>query len=174
MNVILGHYFPISKNSKDYNVASIMNFVFGGSSALTSRIGRRLREDLGLVYSISSGFSSFSIPGAWSAKFGVDKHYVDIALEVFLEEVNRFIKHGITAQELDLAKSYLSGSYPLRFNSNAGMARALLVNEYYNLGDDYLNEYPFIINSISKNQVNEMIKKLLHIDKITVVKIGDI
>ena len=150
-----------------------MNFILGGSGSLSSRLGRRIREDLGLVYSISSGFNALTIPGSWSVKFGIDCHYADSAIQTLKEEIIRFIEKGVTDAEVDLAKSCLIGSYPLRFSSNGGIARALLINEYYDLGDDYMNEYPDIIEAITKEEINTAAKKYLHPELATVVKAGN-
>ena len=56
--IIFGHYGNLSRNNTDYYAATVMNFILGGGGALSSRLGRRIREDLGLVYSISSSFTS--------------------------------------------------------------------------------------------------------------------
>lgn len=172
--VIFGHYGNLSRKSPDYHQAMTMNFILGGSSALTSRIGKKLREELGLVYSISSGFTSLLIQGGWSVRFGVDDSRVDAAVNVLKEEINRFIDDGITDMELEHAKSYTIGAYPLRFANNNGIAKTLLINEFYNLGDNYINEYPEIISSISKKQVEEAAVKYLHPDKASLVLVRSV
>lgn len=171
--VLFGHYGNLKRQDADFHRANVMNFIFGGSGALSSRIGLRIREDLGLVYSISSGFTALLVPGSWSVRFGVDCKYADVALEALKEELNRFVEHGATENELELAKSCLIGSYPLRFANNSGIARALLINEFYELGDDYLNIYPDIIKSITLDEVNQAAQKYLHPESATVIKAGD-
>lgn len=170
--VIFGHYGNLARKSPDFHRAVIMNFILGGSGSLSSRIGKRIREDLGLVYNISSGFTSLLAAGAWSVKFGIDPQHADLAIENLKDEIIRFIEHGITDSEFDFAKSYLTGSYPLRFTSNSGIARALLINEFYDLGDSYLNEYQNIITAITKEEVNDAARKYLHPELASVVKAG--
>lgn len=167
--IIFGHYGNVSRSHPDYHKALIMNFILGGSGALTSRIGKKLREEMGLVYSISSNFNTLSIPGGWSVRFGIDDSCVDIAINTLKSEIKRFVEEGISVTELDLAKSYNAGTYPLRFTNNNGIAKTLLINEFYGLGDNYINEYQKIIDSITKNQVEEAAKKYLHPDKASVV-----
>ena len=171
--VIFGHFGNLTRMNPDFHKAMLMNFILGGSGALSSRIGKRIREDLGLVYSISSAFTALLTPGAWAVKFGVDVHYADMAIEELKKEIIRFIEDGMTDSELDLAKSYLIGSYPLKFSNNSGIARSLLVNEFYELGDDYFNQYPDTINAISKDEVNETAKKYLHPEIATIIKAGN-
>jgi len=167
--IVFGHYGNLTRNDPDYHKALIMNFILGGSGALSSRIGKKLREELGLVYSISSGFTALLIAGGWAVRFGVDDSRVDAAIKALKEEINKFINDGITDLELEYAKSYNIGAYPLRFSNNNGIARTLLINEFYELGDDYINDYPEIINSITKEQVEEMAKKYLHPEKASLV-----
>lgn len=170
--VLFGHYGNLARKDPDFHKATVMNFILGGGGSLSSRIGKRIREDLGLVYSISSGFNALMIPGSWSVRFGVDSHYADLSIQVLKEEIDKFIDEGITDSELDLAKSYLIGSYPLRFTNNSGTAKSLLINEFYDLGDDYLNNYPDLIGSITKEEVNDAAKKYLHPEVASVVKAG--
>lgn len=172
--VIFGHYGNLSRNNPDYHTAMVMNFIFGGSSALTSRIGKKLREEKGLVYSISSTFTSLLIPGGWSVRFGVDESRVNTAVNVLKDEINRFINNGITDEELDHAKSYMAGAYPLRFANNNGIAKTLLINEFYRLGDNYINDYPEIISSITKEQVEEATRKYLHPERASLVLVKNI
>lgn len=172
MEVIYGHFGNLCRQDEDYHKATVMNFILGGGGALSSRIGKRIREDLGLVYSISSGFSALLMPGAWNVKFGIDAKYADVAIDELRQEIERFIKNGANQEELDMAVSYLEGSYPLRFANNAGIAKALLINEFYKLGDNYLNEYMSIIKAVKLSDVNEMAEKYLHPESATVVKSG--
>lgn len=167
--IIFGHYGNLKRNDPDYHKALIMNFILGGSGALSSRIGKKLREELGLVYSISSSFTALLIPGGWSVRFGVDDSRVEIAIDALVEEINRFINDGVTDTELEYAKSYNIGAYPLRFANNNGIAKTLLINEFYELGDNYIDDYPEIISSITKDQVEETAKKYLHPEKASVV-----
>jgi len=171
--IIFGHYGNLSRKNEDYHKAIVMNFILGGSGALSSRIGKRIREDLGLVYSISSAFTAMLVPGVWAVKYGIDKNFAELSISILKEEINRFVESGITDSELDLAKSYMIGSYPLRFSNNAGIARALLMSEFYELGDNFINEYPEIINAISENDVEKTARKYLHPEVASVVKAGN-
>jgi len=167
--IVYGNYSNLQRNHPDYYKAMIMNFILGGSSPLTSRIGKKLREESGLVYSISSNFTALSIPGTWSVRFGIDEDYSDIALKTLKNEIHEFINNGITDKELEQAKSYTIGSWPLRFANNNGIAKTLLTSAFYNLGDDYINNYPQMISSVKKEEVEEAAKQYLHPDKASVV-----
>ncbi|GEM_PF-530418 len=167
--IIFGHYGALARNDPNYHKALIMNFILGGSSALTSRIGKKLREESGLVYSISSSLTALSIPGAWSVRFGVDDNLVDTALKALEIEINKFINDGITDTELEQAKSYTMGSYPLRFANNNGIAKTLLISEFYGLGDDYIDNFAETINSITKEDVEQAARQYLHPEKASLV-----
>lgn len=171
-DIIFGHYGNLSRNSSDYYIAIAMNFILGGGGALSSRIGNRIREDMGLVYSINSCFTALLIPGSWSVRYNIDPHYADFSIELVKKEIINYLEHGIAKNEFDLVKSYFVGSYPLRFANNAGIARALLTNEFYNLGENHINEYPDIINAITKDEIESSARKYLRPDCACLVKAG--
>lgn len=173
-DVIFGHYGNLTRNNPDYYAASAMNFILGGGGALSSRIGRKMREELGLVYSISSSFTSSKTAGSWSAKYAIDNKHLDISLEALKQEINNFIKYGATKEELENAKSYIIGSHPLKFSSNTGIARSLLMKEYYNLEDDYLDKYPEIIEALTNREILAAANKYLHPDKAITIIAGSI
>jgi zinc protease len=171
-DIIFGHYGNLSRTSPDYYTAIAMNFILGGGGALSSRIGNRIREDMGLVYSISSCFTALLFAGSWTIKYSIDPHYADFTIELIKSEIKNYLENGITKNEFDLVKSYFIGSYPLRFSNNSGIARALLTNEFYDLGDEHINEYPDIINAITKEDIEISARKYLHPDRACVVKAG--
>ena len=171
--VIIGHYGNLSRKDKDYESAKVMNFILGGGGSMLSRIGKKIRESLGLVYNINSDFNALLVSGSWSIKFGVDSNYIDLSISTLKNELNNFVENGITQEELETAKSYLAGSYPLKFSNNKGIAKALLINELYDLGDNYIYDFPIIINSITKEAVEECAAKYIHPDKLSVVVAGN-
>lgn len=170
--VIFGHYGGLSKQNPDYHAATVMNFILGGGGALSSRLGRRIRQDLGLVYNISSSFNSQKVPGSWSVKYAVDNRHLELSLQALRECIIDFINNGVTQEELDNAKSYIIGSHPLKLSSNTGIARTLLANEYFELEDDYIEKYPDIIEKLTLDDVNYAAKKYLQPDKAVVIKVG--
>ena len=81
-------------------------------------------------------------------------------------------KNGITAQELDDAKMYLTGAFPLLFSSSGALASFLASMQYQNLGADYLNERNALFESVTLEQANAAAAKVLTPDNLFFVIIG--
>jgi zinc protease len=82
-------------------------------------------------------------------------------------------EQGVTETELNEAKDYLIGSFPLRFDTNRKVAAVLSQVEFYGLGLDYLERYPEIIRKISREDVLRAAKTYLHPEKLIVVVVAD-
>jgi zinc protease len=81
-------------------------------------------------------------------------------------------EHGLTATELRDAKTYLTGSYPLRFTSSRRIASILTGIQLERLGIDYIKKRNGLITAVSHADVNRVAKKLLKPDAITLVVVG--
>jgi zinc protease len=79
---------------------------------------------------------------------------------------------GPTQQELDEAKTYLTGSYALRFTSNSAIASQLLGLQQENLGIDYVNRRNSLVEAVTLDQVKAQAKRLLHPDRLIVSVVG--
>jgi zinc protease len=81
-------------------------------------------------------------------------------------------EEGPTQQELDEAKTFLTGSYALRFSSNAAIARQLLGLQQQNLGIDYVEKRNALVEAVTLDQVKAQAKRLLHPDRLIVTVVG--
>jgi len=132
--VLLGRP-AVRQEHPDYFPLLVANYVLGGGSA--SRLYTRVREERGLAYSVSSTLS----PGRRGASLVVALQTrndgVDEAVRLVREEMARMGKGGVTAAELDLARSYLISSFPLRLDTSGKVARFLIGVEENGLGLGY-------------------------------------
>ena len=118
-----------------------MNLVLGGGGALNSRLGTVIRDELGLAYTVESYFDAGWYPGPFGVALGTNPANARKAIETMLREVTRLRDRGITRRERDEAVAYLTGRFPLRLETNIGMADVLWAMEFYRLGPDYLDRY---------------------------------
>lgn len=171
VQVNLGFPLNLTRESKDFYTFNVLNYIFGGG-ALTSRLNYKIREEKGYVYYVYSYFDRGKIPGAFVITFGANKKNVDDALKIIQEEIQKIIDKGITKEELQDAVNYITGAYPIRLETNSGMAENIYLAYYFNLGLDF----PWNINKYYKDltveQVNEVAKKYLSTDYKTVI-VGD-
>jgi zinc protease len=164
----------VARNDPDFYAAQLLNNVLGGGSGLESRLARRIRDQQGLVYGVYSYFDTGKTAGPFIVSMGTNPANADRALTSLQEEIRRIREQGITDRERQEALAFLTGYFPVRLESNAGLAQVLLVAEYYNLGMDYIQKYASLYSAVTTEQVNEAAKKHLHPDRATVVTAGSV
>ena len=150
-----------------------MNYILG-AGGFGSRLNDRIREELGLVYSVGSRFSSRKHAGPFRIVLQTKNASAKQAIQEAVGIMRRYIEEGATAAEFDAAKAYLVNSYPLGLVSNRQIASLLPALEFYELGLDYPDRYPSIIQALSLDQVRAAAKKYLHPDKLLQVVVADL
>jgi len=94
------------------------------------------------------------------------------SLKIIRAEWERMRTGGVTADELSRAKSYLTGSFPLRLSSTNRIARMLVSIQYHDLGIDYINKRANYINVVSAENIAKLARRLLDPGKLTFVVVG--
>ncbi len=169
----LGHACDITRKDPDFYKMLIANYVLGGSS-LASRLNKKVRDNAGLVYTIYSYISSTHGRGEFAIYFGSNNKNVDEAIKLTKEELNNFVQNGITQEELKIAKQALVDSFVGRnLSTNNEITTTLATLGFYELGDNYINNYPSIINSLKLSDINSAIKKHIFPDKLNIVVAGE-
>ena len=79
---------------------------------------------------------------------------------MILAEIQHIQDEPVSEQELEDAKSYMTGSLPLALETNEGVASTLLDMELFELGLDYVQRYPDLINSITTEQVQQAAQRV--------------
>ena len=106
----------------DREALDVVNHVLGGG--LSSRLFEEIREKRGLVYSVFSGLACYSDTGAWSISTSAQPRHADEVVRLVNAELTRLVADGITDDELEIAKGYLTGSYELGLeDTGSRMAR---------------------------------------------------
>ena len=173
IHIFLGH-LGIPRNNSDYYSLQVMDVILGSGPGFTSRIPRKLRDEQGLAYSTYSDISGSSgiYPGQFVAYMSTSPHNRRKALQGLLSEIEELVEDGISPQELESAQSFLTGNFVFEFQSNANVAHFLLEAELFGLGTDYLEQYPKIIASITREKVNQVARKYLDTVNCTTVVVG--
>ena len=171
-DVYLGHAGTLNRKHPDYYKMNIANYILGGSS-LASRLSKKVRDDGGLVYTVYSYLNASLGKGEFGLYFGSNNSNVDQSISVIKKQLESFVKDGITEEELSKAKAALIDSFVARFLSTyRNISATLAAVEFYELGDNYINDYSKIINSIKLQDVNKSIKKYVYPDKLNIVVAG--
>jgi zinc protease len=161
----------LARTHPDFLAAEMADVILG-EFGLMGRLGDNVRDRLGLAYYSRSQLEAAPGPGAWSAYAGVAPQNVETAIAAMLYEMKRLQTERVGEQELDDAKSYVTGIQPLRLESNDGIAAALLDMEFYALGLDHLLRLPERIRAVSAEQVQAAAQKYLATDKYALVVAG--
>ncbi|MGC4107489.1 MAG: pitrilysin family protein [Thermomicrobiales bacterium] len=160
--------FPtIPRSHPDYYALSTANLILG-QLGLMGRLGAEVRDRNGLAYHVSSSLASGKLSSTWNARAGVDPANVDRALEGIVAELRRLQEGPVTDRELADAKSYLTGSLPLGLESLGGVVDLLLSIERNDLGLDYLDRYPGIIDALSADELVHAARTHLDADRLAI------
>jgi len=173
VNVIVGH-LGIERNNPDYYALLVMDTILGSSPGFTSRIPRVLRDEQGLAYTTFSNITSSAglDPGRFIAYIGTAPENLERAVSGLRNEIARIVESGVTEEELETAKLYLTGSFVFRFQRNSQIAEFLLEAEIYGLGFDFLERYPELIREVSVEDVWRVTQKYIDPDNLTTVVVG--
>jgi zinc protease len=173
VHVFLGH-LGMDRTHPDFYAAQVMDAVLGGGNGFVSRIPQRLRDEMGLVYVAFADLSDSAgiYPGRFVAYAGTHPRRARLAHRILVEEVRRFREEGPAEAELEIAKSYLTGSFPLEFQSNLSVARLLLGMEVFGLGDDFPARYGELIGEVGCRDVRRVARAFLDPLNYTSVFVG--
>lgn len=154
-----------------YYSATIMNYVLGG--AFNSRINLNLREKNGWTYGARAGFRSTVYENLYAGSAGVKLEATDSAVGEFIREIAEFKKGGIQEEELAFTKSSIGQSEALKYETpsqKSGFLEFLMDNGY----DKQLsNKRQDIVAKITKPEIDAIAQKLLSLDDMVVVVVGD-
>ncbi|HET6521213.1 MAG TPA: pitrilysin family protein, partial [Geminicoccaceae bacterium] len=134
--VTFGHG-GIARQDPDFYPAYVANHILGGGG-FGSRLTEEVREKRGLAYSVYSYLYTNDYAPLWLGGVGTNNQQAAQSLELIRREIERMRAGEVTEEELNDAKTYLTGSFPLRLTSNDQIAQLLAGIQRENLGLDYL------------------------------------
>jgi len=162
----------IKRNDPDYFAAALMNRVLGGGS-FTSRLYTEVREKRGLASSVYSAIVPYQHSGLVLGGVGTQNGQLAESLSLIRAEIEKIAREGITAEELEAAKTYTTGAFPLSLTSNARIANMLVTLQVLDLGIDYLDRRASLVNQVTLDDIKRVGARLLNVDAMSVVIVGD-
>lgn len=166
----IGQY-SVARNDPDYLPLRLANIILGG--AFASRLNQKIRDDLGLTYSIASSIDAKKGTGSFEISTFARNEKVADAVKNTLTLVQDFQKSGVTRKELSSAKALLVGQFPASIETVDRLAFNLMALRVYGIPDSYLTDFFQNVNSISLKDVNRAIAKHLQPDKMKIVIFAD-
>lgn len=175
LNIFLGH-LGITRRDEDYHALRVLDVILGDSPGFTSRIPRILRDEQGLAYTTYCHIArTASIdPGRFVAYIGTAPHNLQKAVDGMREQINLITNTAPTNDEVESAKSYLTGSYVFEFETNAQLTSFMTAAELYGLGFDYPQRYLDEISRVTADDVLRVARQHLYPEKLTLVVVGPV
>ena len=169
--IVFGHGGP-KRDDPDFFAAYVMNYVLGGGG-FTSRLYSEVREKRGLAYSVYSHLNPLDHAALIVGGAGTANERVAETLAVVRSIWRTMAEEGLGSAELTDAKTYLTGSFPLRFTSSRSVADILVAMQVENLGIDYLDRRNGLIEAVTLVDVGRVARRFLDPDGLTVVVVGE-
>ena len=161
----------IPRDDPDFFAAFVANEIFGGSG-LQSRLSKEVREERGLTYGIGSYLVNYDHADMLLGQFASANDRVSEAIDVVRDEWSRIAEGGVTAEELNAAKTYLTGAYPLRFDGNGPIARILVGMQTTGLTPDYITSRNDRVEAVTLEDIRRVAKRLYQPEKLQFVVVG--
>ena len=169
-DIVIG-CLAIARTHPDYYAVQVANNILG-NFGMMGRLGDNVRERQGLAYFSYSVLDADIGTGPWLAVAGVNPQNVDRAVDSILHEFERMGQEFVTDEELSDSIANMTGTLPLRLETNDGVASILLNMEWFGLGLDYLQRYQERIQAITKEDVQRVAAAYLRGDSYTLVTAG--
>lgn len=167
---LFGHE-GITQDDPDFFAAFILNVILGGGS-FEARLMEEVREKRGLTY----GVYSFLVPKdhaeLYMGQVASANDRVAEAISVIRDEWARMATQGVSQDELDRAKTFLTGAYPLRFDGNGPIANIMVGMQMQGLPIDYIATRNQRIEAVSLEEANRVAARILRPEDLHFVVVG--
>jgi zinc protease len=163
VHIILGH-LGIPRHHPDYEALVVLDHIFGTGPGFSDRLGRIVRDELGLVYSIGGGMTDSAdlLPGLFRVYAGTMPSEADRVVAAIAEQIRAMHDGSVSDDEVDRARRYLTGAFVFDFQTVEQRAERLLELERLHLDLDEPRHWPEKIARITPRQVRQAARTHLH------------
>ncbi len=169
-NIVLANT-TFERKDPDYFAATVMNQILGAGAS--SRVFMNLREEKGYTYGAYTRLDAKRLAGDFEATTEVRTPVTGDSLREFFYELERIRAEPVSESELDDAKNFLTGVFPIRAETQEGLTNLIVNQQLYDLPSDYLQTYRENIAAISKEDVQRVANKYIQPDDLAIVLVGD-
>lgn len=163
----------ILRSDRDFIPAYVTNYILGGGG-FSSRLMQEVREKRGLTYGISTSLDTLRKAGLFAGQVATRAAAMRQTVAVVRDTMKAFAENGATDKELADAKTYITGSFPMAFSSNVGIANQMNSFQRVGLPIDYIAKRNALINAVTLNDVKRVARRLFKPDKLTIVIAGTV
>ena len=161
----------IDRDDPDFLTAYVLNHILGGGG-FEGRLMTELREKRGLTYGVYSYLADKDAADLWMGSVSSANDRIGQSIEVIRAEWARLREEGVSTEELNDAKTYLTGAFPLRFDGNAQIASITAGMQMDGLSPDYVTTRNDRVEAITRDEINRVARERLDPDRLTFVVVG--
>ncbi|MEQ1607016.1 MAG: pitrilysin family protein [Pyrinomonadaceae bacterium] len=161
----------VKRVDPDYFPLIVMNQVLGAGAS--SRIFMNLREEKGYTYGAYTRLESKRLAGNFEATAEVRSSVTGDSLKEFFYELDRIRNEKVGEDELQDAKNFLTGVFPIRAETQEGLTNLIVNQQLYGLPDDYLQTYRENVDAVTIDEVQSVAVKHIRPDEMAIVIVGD-
>jgi zinc protease len=169
-NIVIAN-LAITRTHPDYFPVLVMHTVLGANAS--SRLFMNLREEKGYTYGAYSTLDARRFAGTFRATAEVRTPVTGASLTEFFREFERIRGEDVSGKELGDAKSYLTGIFPIRLETQEGLVDQLVQIKMHGLPDDYLLSYRERIQEVTVEDVRRVANEYITPERATIVVVGD-
>jgi len=169
-DIALG-FKAIPRRHPDFDALDQATEIIGGIG-LMGRLGDNVRDRQGLAYYVFARLAEGFGDALWSVCAGVNPANVERAVASTLDEIRRLQDEPVTEQELADCQNYLVGALPIQLETNDGLAGTLNHIELFGLGDDYIQRFPALVRSVTRDAVQRAAQAHLTADRYSLAIAG--
>ena len=169
-NIVIANH-GIRRTNQDYFSMLLMHTILGANAS--SRLFMNLREEKGYTYGAYSNLDARRLAGTFRATAEVRTAVTGASLREFFHELNRIRDEDVSVAEITNAKSYLTGVFPIRIETQEGLIDQLVSIRMYDLPDDYLKTYRDQVNAITAEDIRRVAERYVKPDQAALVIVGD-
>jgi zinc protease len=161
----------MARSHPDFYAAYLLNHIVGGGS-LTSQLGLEVRKKRGLTYGVGTALEPSFYASVWAGAMATQNDTADEAMQAVRDTFDAMHQNGISDAQLQAAKDYVIGAFPLNLDSNASIVGYLQLMQLYNLGPDYLANRNDYFAAVSAEQINALATHYLDAQAWSWVRVG--
>jgi zinc protease len=169
--VTFGQIGP-KRDDPDWYAARLVNDILGGGG-FRGRLMREIREKRGLAYAVSTELVSFQHAGLILGTVATENARVAESIDLIRAEWQRMRDEGPSEAELELAKTFLIGAFPLTLDTGPRVASLLVEMQLEKLGIDYLDRRAELFGAVTLEQCKRVAHHLLDPDGLRFAVVGD-
>lgn len=161
----------MKRGDPDYYALYLANHPFGGSG-FASRLVEVIREQNGLAYSVYSYFNPLRQDGAFTMGMQTKADQTEKALSLLDSELRKYVAEGPGSEELEASVSNVTGSFPLKIDSNSKLLGYLMMIGFYDLPLDTIDHFIDNIRAVDIDDINDALKRRIDPDRMVTVVVG--